>query len=235
MEEKSLAMELLKDYKKANKRQFIVILVILSMWFITIGYLVYILNNISSVETTAQEVSDIETIGGSVVNNGDVNNGFMNLSTQVSNGFSDNATNICNLRSDVLTGNMGVVNAIQDSKYSDLINAKDTQRDILLQTTQLENQAGMNALTMQGKLDECCCSLKAQGIENTQKIIDVLTTNTIDDLRSQVNDLKNTITGASIVNQVRPFPIPAYPVSSPYVGLYNGYGFNNGFYGNTIY
>lgn len=169
----------------------------------------------------------------------DVNNGFMNLSTQVSNGFSDNATNICNLRSDVLTGNMGVVNAIQDSKYSDLINAKDTQRDILLQTTQLENQAGMNALTMQGKLDECCCSLKAQGIENTQKIIDVLTTNTIDDLRSQVNDLKNTITangiGTSIVNQVRPFPIPAYPVSSPYVGLYNGYGFNNGFYGNTIY
>lgn len=68
----SLAMELLKDYKKANKRQFIVILVILSMWFITIGYLVYILNNISSVETTTQEVSDIETIGGSVVNNGDV-------------------------------------------------------------------------------------------------------------------------------------------------------------------
>ena len=68
----SLALDLLRDYKKQNKRQFIVILVILSMWFITIGYLVYILNNISSVETTTQEVSDIETIGGSVVNNGDV-------------------------------------------------------------------------------------------------------------------------------------------------------------------
>lgn len=72
LKEQSLAMELIKDYKKQNKRQFIVILVILSMWFITIGYLVYILNNISSVETTTQEVSDIETIGGSVVNNGDV-------------------------------------------------------------------------------------------------------------------------------------------------------------------
>ena len=68
----SLALDLLRDYKKQNKRQFIVILVILSMWFITIGHLVYILNNISSVETTTQEVSDIETIGGSVVNNGDV-------------------------------------------------------------------------------------------------------------------------------------------------------------------
>lgn len=162
------------------------------------------------------------------------------LTTQISNGFSDNSTNICNLRSDVLTGNMGIINAIQDSKYSDLINAKDTQRDILLQTTQLENQAGMNALTLQGKLDECCCNLRAQGIENTQKILDVLNQNTIDGLRSEVNDLKNTITangiGTSIVNQVRPYPIPAYPVSSPYVGLYNGgfYGYNNGFYGNSI-
>lgn len=72
LKEQSLAMELLKDYKKTNKRQFIVILVILSMWFITIGYLVYILNDISSVETTTQEVSDIKTIDGSVVNNGDV-------------------------------------------------------------------------------------------------------------------------------------------------------------------
>ena len=72
LKEQSLAMELLHQSKKTNQRQFIVILVILSMWFITIGYLVYILNNISSVETTTQEVSDIETIGGSVVNNGDV-------------------------------------------------------------------------------------------------------------------------------------------------------------------
>lgn len=35
--EKSFAMEILQDYKKANKRLFILLLVILSMWFITIG------------------------------------------------------------------------------------------------------------------------------------------------------------------------------------------------------
>ena len=46
IQEHSFAMELLKDQKKQNKRQFIVILVILGMWFATIGYLVYILNNI---------------------------------------------------------------------------------------------------------------------------------------------------------------------------------------------
>ena len=152
----------------------------------------------------------------------DINGGFQNTNNLIASGFSDNATNICNLRSDVL-----------ENRYANQLAEANTQRDILLQTTQLENQASVNALQMQGKLDECCCNLRAQGIENTQKILDVLNQNTIDSLRSEVNDLKNTITangiGTSIVNQVRPYPIPAYPVSSPYVGLYNG-----GFYGNTI-
>ena len=168
----------------------------------------------------------------------DVTSGTQSVLTALSNGFSDNATNICNLRSDVLTGNMGLQNSILDSKYANQLAEAQTQRDILLQTTQLENQASVNALNMQGKLDECCCTLRAQGIENTQKILDAMNQNTIDDLRSQVNDLKNTITangiGTSIVNQVRPYPIPAYPVTSPYVGLYNGGFYGNGFYGNTI-
>lgn len=168
----------------------------------------------------------------------DVNNGFQNTNNLISNGFSDLSTNLCNVRSDILTGNMGLQNSILDSKYANQLAEAQTQRDILLQTAQLENQASVNALNMQSKLDECCCTLRAQGIENTQKILDVMNQNTIDDLRSQVNDLKNTITangiGTSIVNQVRPYPIPAYPVSSPYVGLYNGGFYGNGFYGNTI-
>ena len=74
MEDNSFAMDLLKDYKKQNKRQFIIILVILAMWFVTIGYLVYVLNDIGTVETidTTQEVSDIDSINGNVVTNGDV-------------------------------------------------------------------------------------------------------------------------------------------------------------------
>ena len=45
IQEESLAMSLLKDYKRQSKRQFIIILVILIMWFATIGYLIYILND----------------------------------------------------------------------------------------------------------------------------------------------------------------------------------------------
>ena len=74
MEEQSFALDLLRDYKKQNKRQFIVILVILTMWFVTIGYLVYVLNDIGTIETTdtTQEVSDVDSINGNIVNNGDI-------------------------------------------------------------------------------------------------------------------------------------------------------------------
>lgn len=77
IKEESFAMSMLKDYKKQNKRQFIIILVILSMWFATIGYLVYILNDIQVVETT--ETYDMSTedgnnnfVGGD--NNGEITN-----------------------------------------------------------------------------------------------------------------------------------------------------------------
>ena len=72
IKEESFAMELLRDYKKANKRQFIIILVILTMWFATIGYLVYVLNDIGVIEETTQEITDFDTINGNVVNNGDI-------------------------------------------------------------------------------------------------------------------------------------------------------------------
>ena len=70
IQEQSFAMELLKDQKKQNKRQFIIILVILGMWFATIGYLLYVLNDIGT-ETTTQEVTDIDSVGGNIVNKGD--------------------------------------------------------------------------------------------------------------------------------------------------------------------
>lgn len=69
IKEESFAMELLRDYKKANKRQFIIILVILTMWFATIGYLVYVLNDIGVIEET-QTIEDIEIIENSTIRNG---------------------------------------------------------------------------------------------------------------------------------------------------------------------
>lgn len=69
----SFAMEILEDYKKANKRMFVIILTILAMWLATIGYLVYLLNDIGVeeiTETTTQEISDIDNIDGANIING---------------------------------------------------------------------------------------------------------------------------------------------------------------------
>lgn len=196
-------------------------------------------NNIATTDYISSEFTQRDVNNGFQNTNNAINNGFQNLGNTVSNGFSANATNICNLRSDLLTGNMALQNAILDSKYANQLAESQTQRDVLLQTTQLENQAGMNALTMQAKLDECCCDLRAQGLENTQRILDAMNQNTIADLREKLNEAQTEISNrnieSSIINSVRPYPTPAWLVSSPYQSLYNPYGFNGGFYGNGFY
>jgi len=71
VEETSFAYELLQDFKKQNKRQFIIILVILGMWFATIGYLVFVLNDIGTIEESSIEIQDVETIDNSHIKIGD--------------------------------------------------------------------------------------------------------------------------------------------------------------------
>ena len=76
VKEKSLAMEVLEDYKKQNKRQFIIILVLLVMWFSTIGYLVYVLNDTGTIEDTTTITQDnADGYNNYIGNNGDINNG----------------------------------------------------------------------------------------------------------------------------------------------------------------
>ena len=101
----------------------------------------------------------------------DINSGFQNTNNLISNGFSDTATNICNLRSDVL-----------ENRYAAQLSACNTQRDILSQTNELNTNLLTTQLNAQAQMDKCCCDLRAQGIENTQKILDVLNQNTIDSL-----------------------------------------------------
>lgn len=67
----SFAMEMLKDYKKQNKRQFIIIIILIMCWLLTGTYLVYLLNDIGVIEET-QEISDIDTIENSSIANGDI-------------------------------------------------------------------------------------------------------------------------------------------------------------------
>lgn len=166
-----------------------------------------------------------------------ISNGFENVNSNLFNGFARTSDGLCDVRQTVATGDMALNSSILENRYAGQLSACQTQRDILTQTNELNTNLLTTALNNQAKMDECCCNLRASGIENTQKILDALNQSTIDSLRSEVNDLKNTITangiGSTIINSVRPYPVPSYLVSSPYQSLYNGF-YGSNWYGNTI-
>lgn len=166
--------------------------------------------------------------------NNNLNDGIRNINSNIFDGQARTNDNISDLRTTTMAGNMGLQNSVLENRYTSQLSAGQTQRDILEQTNQLNTGILTTALQNQAQMDACCCDIKSQSIENTQKILDRLSQNTIDSLREQVNDLKNTITAnattTNVINQVRPYPVPAYPVSSPY-----GVGFvPSNWYGNTI-
>lgn len=77
IEHQSFATELLKDYKKQNKRLFWIIIVILVFWFITIGLFVYYINTTGYeiVTETAETTDGGNACIGNNCNNGEINYG----------------------------------------------------------------------------------------------------------------------------------------------------------------
>lgn len=67
---KNPAMDILHEFKLANKRIFIITIILLIGLLVSIGYIIYLLNDIGTT-TTTQEIKDVSTINGGVVNNGD--------------------------------------------------------------------------------------------------------------------------------------------------------------------
>ena len=188
-------------------------------------------NNVATTDFVSSEFTqrDINQLSNTVTN------GFGNLSTQlcnccsdvnsnIANGFYNTATNLCNLRSDILMGNA------------------NTQRDILMQTTQLENQLGMTSLQGLARLDSCCCDIKNAIREDGEQTRALITQNTIQDLRDRLTAAKDVISDReqtdTILSRLQPTPTPAYLVSSPYqslisTGITGGCGCGN-YYGTNI-
>ena len=71
IQQNSYALDILKDYKHGSKRLFIILIIVLFMWFATIGYLVYILQTIDYVSEDTIEIQDVETIDNSHIKIGD--------------------------------------------------------------------------------------------------------------------------------------------------------------------
>lgn len=72
IEEQSLAMQMISDYKRSNKRLFIIWVVTFIAFIGLLGYTIYLLNDIGTIETTSQEIEDVDTIQNSNIANGDM-------------------------------------------------------------------------------------------------------------------------------------------------------------------
>lgn len=131
--------------------------------------------------------------------------------------------NICSTKYDLGT-------QVLENRFNCSQNACNTQKEILESryTTQLGFQ---NA---QANLSNCCCDLKTAIHAEGEATRNMIQSDKIEQLRDQVYAsnlaLSNANLANTVINSVRPFPIPSYAVTSPYVGLYNPYnscGCNN--------
>lgn len=76
LKQETFAMELLKDQRKQNKRLFIILLVVLTMWFLTIGAFVYYINT-TGYEEIITETAETDDSGNACVGD-NCNNGVIN-------------------------------------------------------------------------------------------------------------------------------------------------------------
>ena len=74
-QKKGLMFEILNDYKKSNRRMFIIIVIILAMWFVSIGLFIYYINTTGYEEIT--ETAETNDSGNACVGD-NCNNGVIN-------------------------------------------------------------------------------------------------------------------------------------------------------------
>lgn len=133
------------------------------------------------------------------------------------------STTGCQTQRDVLETKYDLGTQVLENRFNCSQNACATQKEVL----QNRYDNALQTQTLSAQMAQCCCDLRAEGLANTQKVIDLIQQDKIDQLREQVNTtnlaLNNANLANTIINSVRPFPSPSYIVSSPYTSLYNPY------------
>lgn len=159
----------------------------------------------------------------------------------------DQLAQMNNLNMAVATGFHGVDNAVcnlgyQTAQLANGINQNITENRFASQQCCCETNRNIDSLRYENARNTC--DIITAGQANTQRIIDFMTQEKLDNLRDQLQtanfQLSQQAQNAYLVNQLRPCPIPAYLSCSPYqtygFGPYSGYnngnncgcGYNNG-------
>lgn len=131
--------------------------------------------------------------------------------------FGNNANNgLAQVERDVLTSSCATQKEVLENRYA--------------------TQLGFQNLSSQ--MAACCCDLKTAIHSEGEATRDLITNNTIQDLRERLSVANTAITSQTlandIVNAVRPVPVPSYTVTSPYIsyapyscGSYAPYFYNS--------
>lgn len=135
---------------------------------------------------------------------------FLAFSGGFGNGFGFGGNNVAGLSQverDVLTTSCNTQKEILQSRYD----------------SALANQI------MQSQLSQCCCKLETAIHSEGEATRSLIQDNNIQELRDRLNTANNALTiqtiTNSVVDQLRPTPIPAYLTCSPYTSYTN---FNGG-------
>lgn len=138
------------------------------------------------------------------------------------------STTGCQTQRDILETKYNLGTQVLENRFNCSQNACATQKEIL----QNRYDNALQTQTLSAQMAECCCNLRAEGLANTQKVIDLIQQDKIDQLRDQVYTTNQALNNANlantIINSVRPTPTPAYLTCSPYFAYNVGYGYNNG-------
>lgn len=106
----------------------------------------------------------------------------------------------------------------------------ETQKGVM--QSQYDTLLGFKDLSYQNQI--CCCNLQTAIHSEGEATRALIQENTIQELRDRLTTANNALTTQTIVNdvvqQLRPCPVPAYPVCGGNLFGYYGY---NGYYGNN--
>lgn len=129
-------------------------------------------------------------------------------------GFNTNA--ILQNQNGLMRDNFGLQRDILENRFDAQKCCCDTQKEILESryTTQLGFQA------QQAQQAQCCCDLKTAIHAEAEATRQLINQNTMQELRDNLQaaqlQLGNLSQTQTLINALRPCPIPAYPSCSPY-------------------
>lgn len=131
---------------------------------------------------------------------------------------------IFNTNTAVLESNNALTRDILENRFNCSQNACATQKEILqnrydtsLGLANVDKDILLGNQNLQAQLSNCCCDLKTAIHAEGEATRNMIQQDKIEQLREQVNTSNLALFGQTLVNQILPRSIPAYPSCSPYV------------------